>query len=69
MNDPVNRPPHYTYSVVEPIDAIEAWRLGYHLGNVVKYVCRAEHKGDRLEDPRKAQFYLDREIENLEKEN
>ena len=43
MNDDelVNRPPHYTFGAVEVIDAVEAWALGFHLGNVVKYVASA----------------------------
>ncbi len=61
--DIINRPAHYTHSDVEPIKAIEAWRLGFHLGNVVKYVARADHKGSRLDDLRKAAWYLEREIE------
>ena len=42
---------------------IEAKNLNYHLGNVVKYITRADHKGKRLEDLKKARWYLDREIE------
>lgn len=63
-HDPVNHPIHYTLGGVEVIDAIEAWQLGYHLGNVVKYVARARHKGRHSEDLKKARFYLDREIKN-----
>lgn len=65
-NDAVNHPKHYTFAV-EVIDAIEAWRLGFHLGNAVKYIARAEHKGSRLEDLKKARWYLDREIERASK--
>jgi hypothetical protein len=64
--DPVNHPQHYTFSQIEVIDAIEAWKLGYHLGNVIKYVARAQHKGKYLEDLKKAQWYLQREIERVE---
>lgn len=63
MSDSIERPEHYTYSAVEVIEAIEAWQLGYHLGNVVKYVARAAHKGCELEDLQKARWYLDRVIE------
>ena len=55
-------PPHYTYSKIETIEVIEAWGLGYRLGNVIKYISRAGRKGDRLEDLRKALWYLEREI-------
>ena len=65
--DPIHRPAHYTFSDVEPIDAIEAWGLGFHLGNVVGYIARAEHKGTPLQDLKKAQWYLAREIKRREK--
>lgn len=59
----VNHPPHYTFGGIEVIDAIEAWQLGFHAGNVVKYVARHKHKNG-LEDLRKAAWYLNRLIEN-----
>jgi len=61
--DPVNHPAHYKVGGIETIDFIEAKDLSYHLGNVVKYVTRADHKGNKLEDLRKAQWYLTRAIE------
>jgi hypothetical protein len=64
--DAVNHPKHYTLGV-EVIDAIEAWKLGYHLGNCVKYIARADHKGSRLEDLKKAKWYLERAIAREEK--
>jgi len=60
--DKINNPPHYTYSHIQPIDVIESWELGYCLGNVVKYVCRAGHKTDSREDLEKAIWYLKREL-------
>jgi hypothetical protein len=60
--DNVNHPSHYKVGGIETIDFIEAKGLNYHLGNVVKYITRADHKGDRMENLRKAQWYLDREI-------
>lgn len=65
MADMIYKPPHYTYAAIEPIDVIEAWGLGFHLGNAVKYIARAEHKGRQLEDLQKARWYLDREIQRL----
>ena len=59
----VNHPPHYTREKIEVIDFIEDQHLPYHLGNVIKYVARAGHKGDKLEDLKKAQWYLARYIE------
>jgi len=68
MPDPVNHPAHYTDGGIEVIDFIEAKRLGYHLGNVVKYICRAGKKGTNmgLQDLQKARWYLDRAIEKNE---
>lgn len=65
--DMVNHPPHYKAGGIETIDFIEAKNLGYHLGNVVKYVSRADLKGAKLEDLQKAKWYLDRAISNLSK--
>lgn len=52
---------------IEVIDAIEAWELGFHLGNSVKYIARAGKKdpSKEVEDLKKARFYLDRRIANL----
>lgn len=65
--DNVNQPQHYKVGGIETIDFIEAKQLSYHLGNVVKYITRADHKGNHLEDLKKAQWYLNRAISNLEK--
>jgi hypothetical protein len=62
----VNHPAHYKVGGIETIDFIEAKKLGYNLGNVVKYITRSDHKGNRLQDLRKAQWYLEREIWNVE---
>ena len=45
---------------------IEAWRLGFHLGSVLKYIRRIGEKGDSLENLRKARWYLDRYIGLME---
>lgn len=65
MSDAVNHPPHYggEDNPYEAIKVIEAWGLGFNLGNTVKYIARAEHKGATIEDLKKARWYLDREIE------
>ncbi len=47
----------------EAIKVIEAWQLDFHLGNAIKYICRAGRKGDRLQDLQKARWYLDRAIQ------
>jgi hypothetical protein len=60
--DNVNHPAHYKVGGIETIDFIEAKGLSYHLGNVVKYIARADTKGNREEDLLKARWYLNREI-------
>ena len=65
--DLVNHPPHYKVGGIETIDFIEAKGLDYHLGNVVKYISRADHKDDKLDNLKKAQWYLNRAIDNLAK--
>ena len=66
--DMIHCPPHYTCTDVEPLDVIEAWGLGYRLGNVIKYIGRHQHKGSPLADLQKGMFYLEREILILEQE-
>jgi len=61
----VNHPPHYKVGGIETIDFIEAKGLDYCLGNVVKYITRADHKGNKVEDLRKAQWYLTRAISKI----
>jgi len=60
--DMVNHPPHYKSGGIETIDFIEAKNLNYNLGNVVKYVTRADLKGARKQDLEKALWYLQREL-------
>ena len=73
--DMVNHPQHYkTKSGLEAIDVIEAFTDGLQgyeaveTGNVLKYICRWKKKNG-LEDLKKAQWYLNRLISKLEKEN
>lgn len=63
----IDHPKHYNVGGIEVIDAIEAWKLGFNLGNVVKYVARADYKSKPLEDLKKAKWYLEREIERRSK--
>jgi hypothetical protein len=67
VKDNVNSPTHYVTGGIETIDYIEAKSLNYNLGNVVKYVSRSDYKGRKLEDLKKAQWYLNREVNNLSK--
>lgn len=64
----VVHPEHYGGDTVyEVIKVIEAWNLGFHLGNAVKYIARAGKKDPTatITDLEKARFYLDRKIEQL----
>jgi len=62
MAEKINHPSHYNKEGFEVIEIIEAYGLGFNLGNVLKYVLRANFKGDREEDLKKAQWYLNREL-------
>lgn len=66
-NDPINHPMHYTTGGIETIDFIEAKDLNYRLGNAVKYIARAAHKGNYVEDLKKAVWYIERELERCSK--
>lgn len=65
----IDHPPHYTATAIEPIDVIEQWGLGFHLGNCLKYLARCELKGNPIEDLEKARWYLTREIERRKRES
>ena len=71
MTDNVNHPTHYggEENPYEAIKVIEAWELGFCLGNAVKYIARAGKKdpAKEIEDLQKAVWYLQREIEKLKK--
>ena len=62
----VNHPSHYNHGEIEVIDAIEDWDLNFCEGNVIKYVARHRHKGEPLEDLKKAKLYLERLIARIE---
>ena len=69
IHDPINHPSYYC-GKIEVIDFIEDRGLGYHLGNCVKYISRAGKKDPdkELEDLKKARWYLERRIKNLEED-
>ena len=63
----VNHPDYYKHGGIEAIDVIEAWNLDFCLGNTVKYIARAGRKTkDGLQDLKKAEWYLNREIKKRE---
>lgn len=66
--DKINKPDHYTLGKIEVFDFIKAWELGFAEGNVIKYVVRSPYKGKKLNDLKKARWYLDRLIEEAETE-
>lgn len=70
MANTVDHPDHYggKDNPFEAIKVIEAWKLGFCLGNALKYISRAGKKGNALEDLRKARWYIDREIQTREAE-
>ena len=63
----IDHPSHYNQGI-EAIDYIESHKMNFNIGNVIKYVTRAKHKGTELEDLKKSLWYLQREIDRLEKE-
>jgi hypothetical protein len=74
MNDMVNHPPHYTFGGIETIDYMKAKStqeefFGHLRLTSLKYLSRVGRKGDVLEDYKKAQWYLNRLIKEMENES
>lgn len=71
MDEQVDHPAHYggADDPYEAIKVIEAWKLGFNLGNAVKYISRAGKKDHTLTDLKKAAWYLQREIELLQEKS
>ena len=67
VTDNVNHPKHYNQGKFEVIDVISDWKLDFCLGNAVKYIARCNHKSNKIEDIKKAIWYLEREIQETEK--
>jgi hypothetical protein len=65
LKDSVNHPSHYNQGKIEVIEFIEDQKLNYHIGNTVKYLCRAGKKDPNklIEDLEKASWYLNRHIQ------
>ena len=64
MPSEIKGPDYYKRGDIQPWDFIRDQGLNYHLGNVIKYVCRAGHKYDDLDDLEKAIHYLENEVEH-----
>ncbi len=68
LQENINHPSHYGGDTAyEAIKVIEAWGLGFNLGNAIKYISRANHKNNPITDLKKAAWYIQREITNKEK--
>lgn len=68
--DMVEHPPHYTFGEkFEVIDVISNWGIvfGFCIGSAIKYIARAEHKGNRLEDLKKGKWYINHILEHVRK--
>ena len=59
---------HYKHKKFEPIEIIEEFELGFHLGNAIKYILRADYKDSKIDDVEKAIWYLERELWQLRKD-
>ena len=67
MREMVNHPSHYqSKSGIEAIDVIEAFDLGFNLGNVCKYILRCGKKDSDIQELKKAKWYLERELKKYE---
>ena len=67
MSNSINHPEHYNHGKIEAIEVIEDWGLDFHLGNAVKYICRAGKKesSTNIEDLEKALWYIKRKVKLL----
>ena len=72
MNDMINHPSHYVQGEGkhECIEVLKEWMdkkafIGFLRGNAIKYLCRVGKKGDAVEDLKKAQYYVDRLVEEV----
>ena len=63
ISNKIDHPAHYGSGVYETINVIDAWELNFNLGNAVKYISRAGKKGDKVEDLKKAIWYIQHEID------
>jgi hypothetical protein len=58
----INHPEHYQGNVIEVIDIIDSFNLNFNLGNSIKYILRADKKGNKKQDLEKAVWYLNHEL-------
>jgi hypothetical protein len=67
MSDSINSPAHYNTGKIEVIEFIEDQKFNYHLGNAIKYICRAGKKDSSktTEDLKKSIWYINRYLETI----
>jgi hypothetical protein len=61
--DLVNSPKHYQGNGIEVIDIIDSFDLNFNLGNSIKYILRADKKGNKKQDLEKALWYINHELQ------
>lgn len=61
----VNHPEHYQGDKFEVIDIIDDYKLNFNLGNAIKYILRADKKGNKKQDLEKAIWYLNHELKKF----
>ena len=68
MKEKVNHPDHYNSGQYEVVDVIDdaGFGVGFCLGNALKYILRARHKENYVEDLKKAKWYLEYLIQRIE---
>ena len=69
MSEKVNHPEHYNKGKIEVIDFIEDQNFDFNLGNAIKYICRCNHKEDKMQDLEKATWYIKRAMQKAHMEN
>jgi hypothetical protein len=62
-NNLIDHPQHYLSNVIEVIDIIDSFNLNFNIGNSIKYILRADKKGNKKQDLEKAIWYLNRELQ------
>lgn len=67
-HDVINHPKHYTQGKIEVIDFIEDQKMDFRAASALKYLCRYRFKGKPLEDLKKSVWYINRIIQELERE-
>lgn len=67
-SDTVKSLSYYNMGDIEVIEVIEDWKLNFNLGNAIKYIARCEHKGTKKQDLEKAKWYIERELQKVDKE-